>query len=35
MVSPAVAAPAKGDLGIARGFLARDPDGHALAVVER
>jgi catechol 2,3-dioxygenase-like lactoylglutathione lyase family enzyme len=35
MVSPAVAVPRNGDLGIGRGFLARDPDGHALAVVER
>jgi hypothetical protein len=35
MVSAGVAAPAKGDLAVVRGFLARDPDGHALAIVER
>ena len=35
MLSPGVVAPANRDLGVAKGFLARDPDGHAFAVVER
>jgi catechol 2,3-dioxygenase-like lactoylglutathione lyase family enzyme len=34
MVSPAVARPDPA-LGFARGFLARDPDGHAFQVIER
>jgi catechol 2,3-dioxygenase-like lactoylglutathione lyase family enzyme len=35
LVSPAVVVPPSQALGFARGFLARDPDGHALAMVER
>jgi catechol 2,3-dioxygenase-like lactoylglutathione lyase family enzyme len=34
MVSPGVARP-EAALGVAGGFLARDPDGHAFQVVER
>jgi catechol 2,3-dioxygenase-like lactoylglutathione lyase family enzyme len=34
MVSPGVVAPAGRALGLTRGFLIRDPDAHALAVVQ-
>jgi catechol 2,3-dioxygenase-like lactoylglutathione lyase family enzyme len=34
MLSAGVVAPAERALGLSRGFLVRDPDGHALAVVE-
>jgi catechol 2,3-dioxygenase-like lactoylglutathione lyase family enzyme len=34
MLSPGVVAPAERELGFLRGFLARDPDGHALKVVQ-
>ncbi len=34
MLSPAVVAPPERELGFARAFLARDPDGHALQLVE-
>jgi catechol 2,3-dioxygenase-like lactoylglutathione lyase family enzyme len=34
MVSPGVVAPAGRALGLARGLLIQDPDGHALAVVQ-
>jgi catechol 2,3-dioxygenase-like lactoylglutathione lyase family enzyme len=34
-VSPGVVALPKGDLGFHEGLLVRDPDGHALQIVER
>ena len=34
MVSPGLVAPHGRELGFARGFLARDPDGHAFQIVE-
>ncbi|MGH7321502.1 MAG: VOC family protein [Candidatus Rokuibacteriota bacterium] len=34
LASPGVVAPGDRTLGVGRGFLARDPDGHALLVVE-
>jgi hypothetical protein len=34
MLSPSVVAPVEPALGFARGFLLRDPDGHALQVVQ-
>jgi hypothetical protein len=34
MLSPGLVAPAERALGFAKGFLLRDPDGHALEVVE-
>jgi hypothetical protein len=34
MLSPGVVAPAERELGFIRGFLAHDPDGHALKVVQ-
>jgi catechol 2,3-dioxygenase-like lactoylglutathione lyase family enzyme len=34
LLSPGVVAPAGRELGFGRAFLIRDPDGHALAVVE-
>ena len=35
MLSPGVATPSERELGFTRGLLIRDPDGHALKVVER
>ena len=35
MLSPGVATPPERELGFTRGLLIRDPDGHALKVVER
>jgi len=35
VVSPGVATPAKTDFGFTKGFLARDPDGHGLQIVEK
>jgi catechol 2,3-dioxygenase-like lactoylglutathione lyase family enzyme len=35
LVAPGVVAPRRRELGFARAFLARDPDGHAFQVVER
>jgi catechol 2,3-dioxygenase-like lactoylglutathione lyase family enzyme len=35
MASAAVVAPPARELGFTRGFLVRDPDGHALRIVER
>jgi catechol 2,3-dioxygenase-like lactoylglutathione lyase family enzyme len=35
MVSPGVVVPPRRELGFARAFLGRDPDGHAFQVVER
>jgi catechol 2,3-dioxygenase-like lactoylglutathione lyase family enzyme len=34
-VSPGVVATGKGELGFAKGFLVRDPDGHVMEVVQR
>jgi catechol 2,3-dioxygenase-like lactoylglutathione lyase family enzyme len=34
MISPAIVAPAEPALGFTRGGLARDPDGHALRIVQ-
>ena len=34
-VSPGVVAIADGRLGFSKGFLARDPDGHVMALVEK
>jgi catechol 2,3-dioxygenase-like lactoylglutathione lyase family enzyme len=34
MLSPGVVAAAERELGFVKGFLARDPDGHALKVVQ-
>jgi catechol 2,3-dioxygenase-like lactoylglutathione lyase family enzyme len=34
MLSPGVVAPTKRELGFVKGFLARDPDGHALKVLQ-
>ena len=34
VLSPAVVVPAEPSLGLARGFVLRDPDGHALQVVQ-
>ena len=35
MVSPGIVAPPARELGFARSFLGRDPDGHAFQIVER
>jgi hypothetical protein len=35
VVSPAIATTPEKALGFAKGFLARDPDGHGLVFVER
>jgi hypothetical protein len=35
VVSPTVAVMAKKRLGFAKGFLARDPDGHGLQFIEK
>jgi hypothetical protein len=35
MVSAGVVAPPRREMGFARAFLGRDPDGHAFQVVER
>jgi len=34
-VSPGVAGIADADFGFTKGFLARDPDGHGLQIVEK
>ena len=34
MLSPGVATPAERELGFTKGVLIRDPDGHALKVVQ-
>jgi hypothetical protein len=35
IVSPSIAKLPEKSLGFARGFLARDPDGHGLQVIEK
>ncbi|MBI2365417.1 MAG: glyoxalase, partial [Deltaproteobacteria bacterium] len=35
IVSPRVAELPEKSLGFAKGFLARDPDGHGLQIIER
>lgn len=35
LVSPGVVAISDGRLGFSKGFLARDPDGHAIALLEK
>ena len=35
LVSPAVVALAEGQLGFTTGLLVRDPDGHAMQIIER
>jgi hypothetical protein len=35
LVSPGVVAMAEGQLGFTAGLLMRDPDGHAMQVIER
>ena len=35
VVSPSVAEMAEKSLGFAKGFLARDPDGHGLQFIEK
>src|SRR6266545_6201701 len=35
VLSPTVVVPAEPNLGLAKGFLLRDPDGHALQAVQR
>jgi hypothetical protein len=34
MLSPSVVAPVEPALGFARGILLRDPDGHAIQIVQ-